>query len=182
MRGIRCARDSPGALFATSPFRRAGRRSRVARRAAYVCLIQGGSHVTVVSCSAHCARRSGGCCAVGGRRTRHESRELPGGDVRILVPGLTVHVNVLVDPASKVPLAAVESGLLPIHLPQDNIFGLLGAPPTSRPRSSSGRHSTRARRPTLTRAPGCPGDSSMAESGLVVDCMALVAFRSPPAT
>ncbi len=84
----------------------------------FTCTVKGGTRIFIAAQTTECSTFAGDCGGPGSNEAQLRAAA-EAGDA-----GLTATVTINGEP---VPLSTVETGLLTIHLPQDNIFGLKGA-------------------------------------------------------
>ena len=85
----------------------------------FTCTVKAGTRIFIAAWTTECSTFAGDDCGGPGFNEAQLRAAAEAGDA-----GITVTVTINGEP---VPLSSVETGLLTIHLPQDNIFGLKGA-------------------------------------------------------
>ena len=84
----------------------------------FTCTVKAGTRIFIAAWTTECSTFAGDCGGPGSNEAQLRAA------AEAADAGVTVTVTINDQP---VPLSSVETGLLTIHLPQDNIFGLQGA-------------------------------------------------------
>jgi hypothetical protein len=84
----------------------------------FTCTVKAGTRIFITGWTTECSTFAGDCGGPGSNEAELRAA------AKAANAGITATVTINGEP---VPLSSVETGLLTIHLPQDNIFGLKGA-------------------------------------------------------
>ncbi len=84
----------------------------------FTCTVKAGTRIFIAAWTTECSTFAGDCGGPGSNEAQLRAA------AEAADAGITATVTINGQP---VPLSSVETGLLTIHLPQDNIFGLQGA-------------------------------------------------------
>ena len=84
----------------------------------FTCTVTAGTRIFIAAWTTECSTFAGDCGGPGSNEAQLRAA------AEAADAGITATVTINDEP---VPLSSVETGLLTIHLPQDNIFGLQGA-------------------------------------------------------